>query len=266
MDGGSAAWSASIDHRMGSAGRASGRGGHWRRGSAHAGRARRTVGPWPPTSPWTWAGRSWRPDWSPSTGRCSSVVTGRRTPRIPGPGWKRWSGRCWPRRAPRRVQSVGVGCGGPMTRGGELVSPLNIPGWRDFPLRARLGALTGLPVAVDNDAKALALGEGWCGAAQGWSSYLAMVVSTGVGWRHRAGRTPAARSDGQRRAHRPHGRRARWPGLRVRGPGLPGGRGVRPGHPGRHRPAAAGGSAGRPRSAPAAWSGGPWPTSASCST
>ncbi|HEY8092562.1 MAG TPA: ROK family protein [Acidimicrobiales bacterium] len=79
------------------------------------------------------------------------------------------------------VQSVGVGCGGPMTRGGELVSPLNIRGWRGFPLRARLGALTGLPVAVDNDAKALALGEGWCGAAQGWSSYLAMVVSTGVG-------------------------------------------------------------------------------------
>lgn len=79
------------------------------------------------------------------------------------------------------VQSVGVGCGGPMTRGGELVSPLNIGGWKDFPLRARLGGLTGLPVAVDNDAKALALGEGWCGAARGWSSYLAMVVSTGVG-------------------------------------------------------------------------------------
>lgn len=79
------------------------------------------------------------------------------------------------------VRSVGVGCGGPMTRGGVLVSPLNIAGWRDFPLRDRLGALTGLPVAVDNDAKALALGEGWCGAARGRTSYLAMVVSTGVG-------------------------------------------------------------------------------------
>src|SRR5579864_2565901 len=28
----------------------------------------------------------------------------------------------------------GVGCGGPMSRNGELVSPLNIPGWRGFPL------------------------------------------------------------------------------------------------------------------------------------
>src|SRR5262245_57764010 len=60
---------------------------------------------------------------------------------------------------------VGVGCGGPMDRGGEHVSPLNIPAWRAFPLRARLAALTGRPVFVDNDAKALALGEGWVGAA-----------------------------------------------------------------------------------------------------
>jgi glucokinase len=77
--------------------------------------------------------------------------------------------------------ACGVGCGGPMTPGGEAVSPLNIPGWRDFPLRSRLADALGLPVAIDNDAKALALGEGWRGVAQGRSSYLAMVVSTGVG-------------------------------------------------------------------------------------
>ena len=76
---------------------------------------------------------------------------------------------------------VGVGCGGPMTPGGTLVSPLNIPGWRDFPLAARLEEMTGLPVAVDNDAKALALAEGWRGAAAGIGDFMAMVVSTGVG-------------------------------------------------------------------------------------
>ncbi len=75
----------------------------------------------------------------------------------------------------------GVGCGGPMEHHGELVSPLNIPAWRRFPLRDRLAAELGMPVHVDNDAKALALGEGWCGAAQGAPDYLAMVVSTGVG-------------------------------------------------------------------------------------
>jgi glucokinase len=77
--------------------------------------------------------------------------------------------------------ACGVGCGGPMTLGGESVSPLNIPQWRDFPLRSRLAERLGVDVVVDNDAKALALGEGWCGAATGVRDYLAMVVSTGVG-------------------------------------------------------------------------------------
>lgn len=79
------------------------------------------------------------------------------------------------------VAACGVGCGGPMTPDGEAVSPLNIPGWRDFPLRRQLAELTGVPAFVDNDAKALALAEGWCGAAAGISEYIAMVVSTGVG-------------------------------------------------------------------------------------
>jgi glucokinase len=61
------------------------------------------------------------------------------------------------------------------------VSPLNIPAWQGFPLQERLRDLTGLSVSVDNDAKALALGEGWMGAARGRSDFLAMVVSTGVG-------------------------------------------------------------------------------------
>jgi glucokinase len=75
----------------------------------------------------------------------------------------------------------GAGCGGPMDRGGEHVSPLNIPAWREFPLRARLAELTGLPTFVDNDAKALALGEGWTGAAANCRDFIGMVVSTGVG-------------------------------------------------------------------------------------
>src|SRR5439155_7862249 len=37
------------------------------------------------------------------------------------------------------------------------------------------------PTFVDNDAKALALGEGWRGAAAGEDNFIAMVVSTGVG-------------------------------------------------------------------------------------
>lgn len=79
------------------------------------------------------------------------------------------------------VSVCGVGCGGPMSPGGEEVSPLNIPAWRGFPLRRKLSELTGLTVGVDNDAKALALAEGWVGGARGQRNFLAMVVSTGVG-------------------------------------------------------------------------------------
>jgi glucokinase len=80
-----------------------------------------------------------------------------------------------------RVIVCGVGCGGPMSPGGETVSPLNIGGWREFPLRARLHERTGLPTYVDNDAKALALGEGWVGSAADRRDFIGIVVSTGVG-------------------------------------------------------------------------------------
>ena len=80
-----------------------------------------------------------------------------------------------------RVRAVGVGSAGPVTRNLETISPVNIAAWRDFPLRKRLGTLTGLPVYGDLDAKALALAEGWLGAAQGHTNFLAMTVSTGIG-------------------------------------------------------------------------------------
>jgi len=112
-------------------------------------------------------------------------LAGRRTVATPGEGtaeelWDVLAGLVAPVRRGDEVV-VGVGCGGPMEPGGSTVSPLNVPAWRGFPLRDRLGALTGLPVHVDNDAKALALGEGWAGAARGARDYIAIVVSTGVG-------------------------------------------------------------------------------------
>lgn len=79
------------------------------------------------------------------------------------------------------VGAIGVGCGGPMLYPDGVVSPLNIPIWRDFPLRARLVETFGRPAWVDNDAKALALAERWLGAGRGSDNMLGIVVSTGVG-------------------------------------------------------------------------------------
>jgi glucokinase len=77
---------------------------------------------------------------------------------------------------------VGIGCGGPMAWPAGEVSPLNIPAWRGFPLRARLAErFPGMPVRLHNDAVCLAVGEHWRGAGRNRRDLLGMVVSTGVG-------------------------------------------------------------------------------------
>ena len=80
------------------------------------------------------------------------------------------------------VSGVGAGCGGPMRWPAGEVSPLNIPGWRGFPLRGRLArCFPGRAVRLHNDAVALAVAEHWRGAARGHDNALAIIVATGVG-------------------------------------------------------------------------------------
>ncbi|HEX5548515.1 MAG TPA: ROK family protein [Ktedonobacterales bacterium] len=80
-----------------------------------------------------------------------------------------------------RVMAAGVGCGGPMIYPDGIVSPLFIPAWRSFPLRARLASALSLPITLDNDANAFALGEAMFGVGRGARYMLGMIVSTGVG-------------------------------------------------------------------------------------
>ena len=79
-----------------------------------------------------------------------------------------------------RVLGIGVSCGWRVTRGLERVSPIGVPSWNEFPLRSRLEELTEMAVHGDLDAKALALAEGWLGAAQGHPNFLAVTVSAGI--------------------------------------------------------------------------------------
>ncbi len=83
--------------------------------------------------------------------------------------------------APTPPAAAGIGCGGPMTPSTRTVSPLHIPSWKEFALADEVEALTQLPTALDNNAKAVALGEAWCGAAVGMRDFVTVVMGAGVG-------------------------------------------------------------------------------------
>jgi glucokinase len=81
-----------------------------------------------------------------------------------------------------RVAGVGVGCGGPLDRRrGLILSPPNLPGWDEFPVVRLAEERFGVPVLLDNDANAAALGEHAYGAGRGMEHLVYMTISTGIG-------------------------------------------------------------------------------------
>lgn len=82
------------------------------------------------------------------------------------------------------VRALGIGSAGPVDLARGAVSPVNIPAWRDYPLRELVGAhpaLTDKPVVLAGDAVAMAAAEHRHGAARGHEDALCLVVSTGIG-------------------------------------------------------------------------------------
>ncbi|MGV9231367.1 ROK family protein [Streptomyces nigra] len=81
-----------------------------------------------------------------------------------------------------QVTALGIGSAGPVDASAGTVSPVNVPGWRGYPLVRRVREATGgLPVELIGDGVAITAAEHWLGAAQGHDNALCMVVSTGVG-------------------------------------------------------------------------------------
>ncbi len=81
----------------------------------------------------------------------------------------------------QRIAAVGVGCAGLVDRRGTVATSPNIPGIRDFPLRAMLGERLGCPVVVENDATAAVWAEVTSGAAAGVADALFATFGTGIG-------------------------------------------------------------------------------------
>lgn len=80
------------------------------------------------------------------------------------------------------VAGIGVGAPGPLDpKAGIVIAPPTLAGWHDVPLIDILGRHFGLPVRLENDANAAALGEWRFGAGRGSGSLVFVTVSTGIG-------------------------------------------------------------------------------------
>ncbi len=80
------------------------------------------------------------------------------------------------------IHRIGVGCAGPVDRlAGLVLNPPNLPGWTRVALVSHLQQAFGLPVTLENDANAAALGEFRYGAGKGARSLVYLTVSTGIG-------------------------------------------------------------------------------------
>ncbi|HEU4807865.1 MAG TPA: ROK family protein [Homoserinimonas sp.] len=80
------------------------------------------------------------------------------------------------------LAGVGVGAAGPVVEDAGLVSPLNLPAWRNYPLLQLIASLVpDVPATLRMDGLCITLAEHWVGAARGYNNVMGMVVSTGIG-------------------------------------------------------------------------------------
>lgn len=80
------------------------------------------------------------------------------------------------------IQAIGISFGGPISRDGQwIITSQHVKGWDYFPLPQVLSEHFGLPVFMENDANAAALGEWYYGAGEKCENLFYFQVSTGIG-------------------------------------------------------------------------------------
>jgi len=80
------------------------------------------------------------------------------------------------------VAAAGVGAPGVIQMdGGIVVKSPNFPDWNNLPLKEELEKALNMPVFIENDANAAALGEQWLGAGHDINSMILLTLGTGVG-------------------------------------------------------------------------------------
>ncbi len=80
------------------------------------------------------------------------------------------------------VAAIGVGVPGVVDPRTKMVqAPPNLPQWDCVDLRGVLRRVTSVPIDVENDANAAALGEAMMGAGVGYPDFLYATLGTGIG-------------------------------------------------------------------------------------
>lgn len=88
--------------------------------------------------------------------------------------------------AENRVLGVGVAFPGPIriterAVADNFVNPDFFPGWENVPVARQLSDLVGLPVFLENNATAAAIGESFYGVGQGIDTFFYVFLGTGLG-------------------------------------------------------------------------------------
>jgi glucokinase len=81
-----------------------------------------------------------------------------------------------------KLEGVAVGSTGPIDRPTGVFGQVDtLPGWKGEGLTAALEDALGVPVVIENDADAAALGEACFGAGRGAERFVYVTISTGIG-------------------------------------------------------------------------------------
>ena len=81
-----------------------------------------------------------------------------------------------------RVLGLGLAVPGPFdVEGLSAVGPTALPGWQDLSIAQQIGDAIGMPVIMENDATAAAIGERLHGVARTFRSFTYLFIGTGLG-------------------------------------------------------------------------------------